>query len=354
MTTKGFKSATQISIGSEDSPGDGATPTRRIVTKTATYREVEEQEMFEQAMHGTLSRAVLAPVTTRTRTELELPLEFTFEQALIPLLAGFDGSVTPTTPGTGDARLWTFTSDPEVLTDPMTLSLEWVESNFAASPTDVARSAAYAFCTGFNLRVPDNGLPTLNVSLVARGSEETTKTTVALPDDLHFVPSARTSLYIDESWSGLGGSQIVGQVYNIDYTFSGYLRPGYYLDGRATPDLTCHDFGPRMADLKFDMVLDPTMAYADEAAAKVARDLRFVRVQIDGPDFAAPDDALAHFFKIDGAYYHAPDSLAERGRDRDGHAIVSVHLLSAYDDTAGNDIQFILQNAIADLFDGGS
>lgn len=350
-STIALKAATQLAIGAEETPGGGSGDaiTRRLVTKVATYREVEEREQFEGAMSGSLARVTQAPVITRRRTELELPMEFNFEQVLLPLLAGVDGSVSPTTPGTGAARLWTFNCDPQVVKDPQTLGLEWVESNFAASPTNAARKAAYCFCTAFEVKGADSGLPMVTCSFVARAAEATTKTALDLPE-LTYFPNAGWSIYIDETWAGLGGTHITGQIYGFTYKFSGYLRPGYYLDNRAVPDLSCHDFGARVAEFTLDMVLDPTEAYATELAAKEAGDLRFVRAGIIGPAFSAPDAAFSQFFKIDGAYFHAPDSLAEHGKDRDGNAIVTVHLLSALDPVSGKDIRFIVQNAVDDFF----
>ena len=348
MTTKALKAATQIAIGVETTPGTSVARTRRLLTRSATFRIIDEQEAFEGHMHGTLARALLDPLTVRTGTELELPLDVDFENILLPLLAGVKGDVTPTTPGTGEARLWTFTPSPTVVVAPKTYSLEWVESDFAAAPTNLARLAAYGFCTEFELSGAINVAPTMTLRMVARKSAASTKTTIALPT-LTRAPSARWNLFLDTTWAGLGTTQKTGQVYGFTYKFGPYIFPQFYLDGRADADFVQHEFGPRVADLTLDVAIDTQAGSlpAAEMTAKDAKTKRFVELRLDGAAFVTPDTALARFIKLQGAYHHAADSLQDRGSDRDGNLVVRMHLQSVYDATGAADVRFIIQNNLA-------
>jgi hypothetical protein len=347
MTT-GLKSATQIAVGVEITPGSSVARTRRLITKNATYRIIEEQEMFEDHMHGTLARAVLAPVKTRHHTELEIPFEIDFEQILLPLLGGVKGDVTPTTPGSGEARLWTFTPSTTGVVDPKTYSLEWVESNFAASPDNLPLLSAYGFVTAFEIQAGPDGIARMTVSLAGRRSASTTKSAIAIPT-LTFAANARWRVDMDDTFAGLGSTQVSAQVYGFTYRFSGFLRPAYYLDGRSDLDFSIHEFAPRTADLTMDLVVNPASGgfITDEVTDKANNALRFVRLGLTGAAFQAPDGGLNRFIRIHGAYRHAPDSMQDRGSDRDGNLITRVHLLSAYDVTSGNDVQFIVQNNLA-------
>lgn len=348
MPTTGLKSATQISIGVEATAGSSVTRTRRIITKNATYRIMEEQETFEDHMHGTLARSVLAPVVTRNHVELELPMELNFEQALLPFLAGVKGDVTPTTPGTGEGRLWTFTPSATGVVDPKTYSIEFVESNFAATPDNLAKLALYGFCTGFEISATLDGVAMLTVNMAARKSASTTKTTIALPT-LSFAAMAKWKLYLDTTWAGLGTTAKSGQVHSFNYKFSNFLRPAYYLDGRADLDFVTHEFAPRTGELTVDIVVDPASGklVPAEETAMAAQTKRFIRLELTGAAFAAPDAALNRFVNIDGCYYHAADSMRERGADKDGNLITRLHLLSAYDSTSTQDVQFRVQNTLA-------
>src|SRR3990167_251337 len=176
MPTTALKAATQIAIGVETTPGTDVARTRRLITRNASFRIVEEQDTFEDHHHGVLARTALAPVPTGHRTELELTMDLDFEQILLPLLAGVKGDVTTTQPGTGEAELWTFPPSNTAVVAPKTYSLEFVEANFASTPDVLGKEALYGFCTGFEIRGGTDGLPQLLVSMVARKAASTTKT----------------------------------------------------------------------------------------------------------------------------------------------------------------------------------
>lgn len=340
-----IKSASQISIGVETTPGTSVARTRRLMTRSATFRVMEEDEEFLEHMHGVLARQVLTPVRVRNGVEFEVPLELDFENVLLALLAGVKGDVTPTTPGTGEARLWTFEPLNTATIAPKTYTLEWVESDFT---DNWAYLSPYIFATAFEVTGGETGVPTLTLSMVGRKSASTTKTTIAIPT-LTFKGNLAWKLYLDTTWAGLGTTAKSGQVYGFRYRFSDFLRPEYYLDGRSDLDFAIHEFAPRVADLSVDMVVHPDAGklLPAEITAKDAGDKRFIRLEITGAAFSAPDGALSRYIRIDGAYRHAPDSMREHGRDRNGNMIVTMHLQSVYDATAARDVRFAVQNNLA-------
>lgn len=298
-------------------------------------------------MSGVLARSVATPVPTRHHTELEIEVDLDFEQILMALLSGVKGDVTPSTPGSGTGRLWTFLPSTTGVVAPKTYSMEWVESNFAATPDNIGREALYGFCIGFDITAGIDGISKLTMRMAARKTATTTKTTIALPT-LNPAPNAKWKLQVDDTWANLGTTQITGQIYGLSYTFGGFMRPAYYLDGRNDLDFVAHEFAPRTAELIVDIVVDPaSTGYAVlEAADKAAQTPRFVRISNTGKAFAAPDGSLNYFLQVDGAYQHAPDSLQDRGADRDGNHITRLHLLSTYDATSGQDVRFRVQNIL--------
>ena len=347
MTTSALKAATQISIGAESSRGSTVARTRRIMTRGATWREIVEQEVFEDHMHGTLARAVLAPVPTRHHTELEIAMDMDFETILLALLGGIDGAVTPSTPGSGEGRLWTFTPSVTVAVDPKTYSMEWVESNFGSSPDDLGKLSLYGFCTGFDIEAGIDGLTTLTLRMAGRKVASVSKTSISIPTT-NYAANAKWKLNIDDSWANLGNTQITAQVYGFKYSFGGFLRPAYYLDGRADLDFVTHEFGPRTADLTVDVVVDPasTGFVTLEEVDKAAQTKRFVKMLLSGAAFANPDQAFDYEVNLDGAYQHAPDSMQDRGTDRDGNAITRMHFMSVYDSVSSQDVQWLVRNIL--------
>ena len=331
------KAATLLQIGKETVRGTLVAATRRM-TGGATVRRTMAQEMFEDEMYGVLARTARAPVITANGFELEYTAPLSFEELLLPLLSGMKGAVTPT--GAGADKTWTFT--PGVAADPVpdTFTVEWVESDFT---NDQEWEAGYAFTTGWGVKVGVTGLAELSVSMAARKAVSSTKTaSVALPA-LNYAPALTWKVYVDDAWAGLGTTPVTGQVYGADWKFDTGIKPQTYLDGRAAVDFSQYEFGSRSAELSLEAVVSPTAGIViAEQAKKDTPALRFVRLELSGAALGGG----TYKIQIDGAYYHAEDSLSERGADRDGNMITGMHLLSAYDPTGAQDVRVLVVNAL--------
>ena len=350
MVTTAVKSATLVQIGKETTRGTAVAATRRLLLKgDATYRFMEEFDMMDGQMHGTLARATVAPVLTRNGTEFDIVTDVDFDQILAFCLSGLKGVVTPTTPGTGEGRLWTFT--PPAAADPLpeTYTLEYAERNFAATPDELSLEAPYAFTTEIELGGGNDGIPQLRVKMVARETTLTASTASLTLPTVEFPAQARWAVYIDGTWANLGTTQITGQVLGLTWRFSDFLRPDYYLDNRAQLDFSQYQYTPRVVDLSIDATLDPAASklVVTEDGSKTAGTTRFIRLQLNGSAFDAPDGTLNRYVRIDGAYVHMPDSMEERGRDRDGNVVVPLHLQSIYDATQAQDVEVSVQNTLA-------
>ncbi len=339
-----IKSATKIQVGKETTRGTAVAATRRIVTPAASYRRQEAFEHFEEDMDGLLTRSSRVPLNTRNGTELEIggfPLDF--EQILLPLLSGVKGAVTPTTPGTGEARLWTFT--PGVSADPApdTYTVEFEESDFS---NNAEMEAAYAFTTEIEISGGDEGAPELRFVVTARKTSDSTKTGGLGLHTLTQAANPRWAVYIDGTWAGLGTTKISGQVYGFTWKFSDFLRSGYYLDNRADLDFSAYEFGRRRVELSLDVVHDPNSSalVQTEEANKSNGTTRFVRVEITGAAFNAPDTGLSRFIRLDGAFKHMDGSMEERGGDRDGNLTTQLVFQSTYDSTQAQDVAVAVQN----------
>ena len=103
-----------------------------------------------------------------------------------------------------------------------------------------------------------------------------------------------------------------------------------------------------MGDLTVDVVVDPasTGFVTLEEADKAAQTKRFVRMLLQGAAFAAPDAAFNFEVAVDGSYQHAPDSMQERGADRDGNLITRLHLQTVLDTVSSQDVRFLVQNLL--------
>ena len=342
--SKALTVARRIQIGKESTRGTAVAATRKIATKSATYRINPTHERFPDLMHGTLANTAQAPVNTRNATEFEIVNDLDFEQILLPLLSGLKGGVTPSTPGTGEARLWTFT--PAIDADPLptTYTIEFADRDMDASPNELGHEAPFGITTGFQITGGRDMLPQLTTTMVARKSSITASTGALSLPTLSHAGNLRWALYMDSAWANLGNTQIIGEVFGFTYTFSEFLQPDYFLDNRADLDFSSYKFNPRVVDL----VIDATLGVASSDLVPTEDDLlttkRFIRLGHTGAAFDSPDDSLSRFVRLDGAYYHEDDSMADRGTDQDGNAITRLHLKSTYDSVQAQDIEIAVQN----------
>lgn len=344
--TSAIRSMGMVQIGKESAAGDAVNATRRIVTDSATYRRLETFERFLNQITSSLTGPWTTPIPTRLGTEFELTQSMDFEQILWALLSGVKGSVTPSTPGSGNARLWTFTPSPMDDPAPESYTLEWVDR----SPGyEAEMEATYVFCTGYTIAVTNEGTPQLTMRFHGRKTTDGDKTGGIAVPTLHYRSAAQYAVWFDDTWAALGTNQVSAQILGFTFTFGPWLRPAHYLDGRSQLDFSKYEFGGlRPYDLTMEVVHDPSAsAFTQlEEADKSAGTKRFVRLKLTGANFAAPDAAYTYHVQHDLCLVHADDSMQDRGADRDGNLVTSMHFTPFYDVTAAKDIEVTVQNIL--------
>jgi hypothetical protein len=159
---------------------------------------------------------------------------------------------------------------------------------------------------------------------------------------LVYAPNLRWACYVDDTWAGLGGTQIAGQVYGFRWLYKNNVRPGYYLDNRSPLDFTQPEYARPEVDLDLDVVHDPNSSkfIQTEEAKKDADTARFVELRLTGAALGGSNYSI----KLQTACHHAADSMEERGNDREGNLAVRAHLVSEYDATSGNQVSVVVVN----------
>jgi len=340
----GIQPLTLIQVGKESTDGTAVAATRRILTKSATYRHLETQEMFEGQLSGVLSRSVTAPVITREATQLEISTDLDFNSVLLPLLSGVKGGVTPTTPGAGTARLWTFApSQTAPSVDPYTLE-------FVVDDGSVKQEieAPFGVTTSFEITGGVEALPQITWSMDARKSVQSTYTSgIALPA-VEFASNLRWNVTMDDTWSAIANTNISGQVFGFSWSQSGFVQPQYYLQARDSLDFAGVEPITRTTDVTIECTFDTGASnfYETEIAKKASGALRFLELKLQGASLAAPDAAYNYTIALQGSFVHADDSMQDLGADRDGNSVVSMHLVSQYDPTGGVDVNYLVTNIL--------
>ena len=338
---------TLVQIGKESTAGTAVAATRRLLTKSATYRQQQTQEMFDGQLSGVLSRAVTKPQMTREASQLEVATDLDFEQVLFPLLSGVKGGVTPSSPGSGEARLWTF-SPSQTAPSVDSYSLEFVVDD---GSTKQEVEAAYGITSSFEITGGVEALPQITFSLDARKSNDSTYTSgISLPGMANeFAANLRWQCTMDDTWANIGSTNIGGQVYGFTWGASAYVMPQYYLDGRDTLDFSGVEPQTRTIDVSMESAYDTGASnfVETEMGKKDSGTMRFLELRLTGASFSSPDNALSRYIKLRGCFVHADDSMEELGADRDGSSVVSMHLLSQYDPTGGIDADYLVSNNVA-------
>lgn len=331
--------ASRLQIAKESVRGTTLAAVRRMQSVGTVTRQLT-QERFENEVNGSLALSVRAPLNTAAGSMLRYgPVHFTFEEILVGLLGGMKGGVTPV--GAGADKTWTFLPGDAADPAPDTYTWEWVESDLV---NNYEFEAGYGIVQSFEVSATPDGVPQLTINLINRAGVESTMTgAIALPVLKHS-PNALWDIRADASWAGLGGTVIASQPYAFRYKFNSGIRGARYLDARAALDFSKYEYGSRWAELEIDTVIDAAAGSLAriEMANRDTPAMRFYELRLVGPTLGAG----TYLAKLQGAYYHAEDSLAERGRDRDGNLMTTIKLRSAKDVTSGNDVQAIVVNAL--------
>jgi hypothetical protein len=340
----GVQPLTLIQVGKESTDGTAVAATRRVLTKSGTFRHLQTQELFDGQLSGVLSRSVTTPVITREASQLEISTDLDFNQVLLPLLSGVAGGVTPSTPGTGEARLWTFApSQTAPSVDPYTIEMVVDDGS-----TKQEIEAPFGVTTSFEITGGVDALPQITWSMDARKSVQSTYTSgIALPA-VAFAANLRWQMSLDTTWANVGNTTISGQVYGFTLGQSAFVMPQYYLQNRDALDFAGVEPQTRTTDLVIQATFDTggSNLYETELAAKALGSKRFIELKLQGDAFASPDASLNHEIKVRGSFVHADDSMQDLGADRDGNSVVSLHLVSQYDPTGAVDINYLVQNAL--------
>ena len=341
--TSAVKVLTKVQVGVETTRGTGVAASRRLIAD-GRYRRQQEVFDFTDQNSGVFARTPRAGVITRAASEIELTTPLDYQQILLPLLSGMVGAVTPT--GAGADKTWTFTPSTSAPVAVDTYTVEFVE----ASPDDSAEMEfTYGFSPEIEVSADTEGISQLRWKMIGRATADSTLTGALSVPTLIISAPPLWAPYMDDTWAGLGTTKVSpsaavakGGAYGFRWTYKGAEQEAFYLDGRTTLDFSQTEKKQPEAELELDIVHDPvaTGFIQAEEAKKDSQAIRFVEMRLIGAALGGSNYSV----KLQGAYYHATDSMEERGSDRDGNLVVRVHLVSAYDPTSTFQSRVIVVN----------
>lgn len=322
-----------IQLGEEAEKGTALAATVQMVG-TGTLREIIDRYRPE---HPRQIRAAVGGggIDIMKHTELEIAMDLSPEQVLWPLHTGVLGDVTPS-----DADPdYTYTFTPELDTAAAELDTATIEIVRGDGDTNhLAREYAYGLTSGFDMEWGANVEARMLWRVFARTSQTSTPTAALTPyTGLESLKSNLLSVFVDDDWASLGGSQLNTVVRSAKLSYDTGIVPDYTLDGRSDIDFTIHRVGKLAVTL--DLVLEFDAVGAVESFGDYrANNIRFVRLNQAG--------AANSFINVD----LATRFTAEPSESVDGdQRLVALSLEGVYDPTGDEVIEFTVLNQLASL-----
>jgi hypothetical protein len=148
-------------------------------------------------------------------------------------------------------------------------------------------------------------------------------------------PVALSTLYIDTTFAGLGGTNIAGQLLSWKYTFSSGAKPLYTNDARSDLDFNLDGVDPDEVKVMIELVMLATAGgqWATEKTAAEAGTLRAVEIR----NVVSANATL----KLQALVKHTPASIFPSD-EQDGQQVITLQLEGSTDDV--NFAQAVLVN----------
>lgn len=251
-----------------------------------------------------------------------------YEQIMYPLGLGLD---TAAITGSGP---YVHTYDPD-LTAGATFDTGTLEFAVDDGTTKhIAMEANYVFCSEWSLALAAEQIAQMSATFMGRAAADTT-VTAALTEmtGRSEIPSELFGVYIDDTWAGLGGTQITGTVRSANLTVNNGLLPGHTLDARAALDFTVVRSATLTGTFQLAMDLDAQAGglFDDWQAGSV----RFVRlIATDGTKILQLDAAIEL-------------TSAPAISSVDGQEVLTIDGVLVYDPTGAKAIVVTLTNQTA-------
>lgn len=297
---------------------------------------------------GRLTRRTDVPTVTRTGLiGSSYGTDFSFEDILFPLLAGFKGGVTAgaeITASQGD-RPWVFQLDPN--TGDPTPDSYTIERRVSNGATNWDRTALGALVESFEISADQGGDVTkLTVNFWSRAPNGNAIASLSLPTPFTPLAALGWKLYINDTWAAMdvagsapsrgGGTLIATTMKSFTYRYHTGIAPALFIgDGRTDPSK--HRFLPRGAEIEASVEYNATVDAERVFAAAGSK--RYVRLLGEGAQIGT---GFNKTIKLQGAFVYPDGGFGSVGSESDGAETISLKLESLPDDdTEDTEIEVI-------------
>jgi hypothetical protein len=328
-----------LQIGKEVTYGTEVPATRILRIDGLRWNDQSSQRLYTPNYSiGRMTRRTDVPTVTRTGlANSSYETDFSFEDVLFPLLAGFKGGVTSSEKtAMQDDREWIFQNDPntgDVLPDSYTL-----ERRLSNGSTHWDSLALGTLVESFEISADSGGdMTRLTVNFWSRAPVSTGFTTgLSLLTPFTPLPALSWRFGIDNTWAAMDvttaipsydvGTEISTTVKSFTFRYFTGVAPALYIgDGRTDPSK--HKTMPRGAELELSVEYNATIDTERTKAAAGSK--RYIRLLGEG---ARIGTGFNFSCLIQGAYVYPDGGFGEVGAESDGAETMTLRLESLPDD----------------------
>lgn len=288
MADPALKQLQKLQVAFEAVPGTPLAATQQLVGEFAYTEEIAR--FFEDHPRG-----IRAPVTgggddLRTGTLFVTEQPLTFEDLLYPLSLGLDD------PAVSGADPFVYTFAP-ALTGAAAIkagTFEYVDED--GTTQHIERRSSFVTCRSWGINLASGEIGLLTAEYFGRKAEAQTFTPALTPlAGRTKIPSDLFQVFVDDTWAGLGGTQITGAIRSAELQVVNGAEPDYTLDGRPDLDFTQLRAMDITGTFTLLMELDAQAGDAGEYADYRAGSLRFIRLSAAiGTEIAQFDFAVKY------------------------------------------------------------
>lgn len=308
------------------SRGTSAAATSRLVFPV----EFDADDALERTPYATglvwQNRGYEQPVMRGTKFTIpEHPINY--ETFPILGLWGFNGAVIPTAAGVAGPFTWPFT--PSNIADP-NVQARTLQRRMSDGTNTIDDGWAYGMLDELAVKWQQRRLVTVSAKGFARARSAPTFTAAQVPPTtLTQVPAALVTVFCDDTWGALGGTQITGQIVSGEMNFAFGMKPEETADGRTTLDFTKYVFDPEARKFTFKVrafITNSGFAIAERTKAE-AGTYRAVRVKFT-------DATTSQSITFDMIVKHTKASEVQKMVDVNGQEAVDLEFEQSTDNAA--------------------
>lgn len=301
----------------EATPGTDLAATSKLVVNKMDFKPMDELYR-PPIVRGLIqrNRGFETPVKRWSQWSAEGPVSY--EQ----LQNWLSGTLANVASPTGlSPYVWAFTRNPAVTPTICTFTFERREYD---GTTAIQTAWHYAVITKFTLSFADGKPLMFKAEGFARRVQTETYTGALSMPTPEIPPTALTTVFIDSTYGGIGGTQVASQALSGDIEITTGAVPIWTADARADLDFTTIGHDPNKMQVNASLVVLLGAQFSLEKTAAEAATLRAIRLSIAG--------TASRALTFDFLAKHVGASLYEYG-ELDGQKIVKMNLQESTDGT---------------------